>query len=126
MPTFTYEFNDSNAPEVFLPPVSFPYGATHASELRYLFKLTSDGQLDDAQKELSNDMIDYWTQFAKSGDPNSSGVPFWHRYDATADEFQSLAPPSPMSEFEFAADHNCDFWAALFGAKAARAARISK
>ena len=34
VPTFTYEFNDINAPEVFLPPVSFPYGATHASELR--------------------------------------------------------------------------------------------
>jgi len=126
VPIFTYEFNDSNAPELFLPPVSFPYGATHASELRYLFKLSWGGRLDERREELSNDMIRYWTQFAKSGDPNSSGVPFWHRYDATADEFQSLAPPSPMPEFEFAADHNCDFWAALFGANAPRAAHISK
>ena len=39
VPTFAYEFNDENAPERFLPPVSFPYGAAHASELQYLFGL---------------------------------------------------------------------------------------
>src|SRR5262249_35228704 len=39
VPTFAYEFNDENAPS-FLPPVSFPYGATHAFELAYLFKIT--------------------------------------------------------------------------------------
>src|SRR5262249_61382248 len=33
VPTFEYEFNDGNAPQLFLPPVSFPYGAYHASEL---------------------------------------------------------------------------------------------
>ncbi|HJX99452.1 MAG TPA: carboxylesterase family protein, partial [Streptosporangiaceae bacterium] len=37
VPTFAYEFNDENAPELFLPPVSFPYGAAHASEIQYLF-----------------------------------------------------------------------------------------
>jgi para-nitrobenzyl esterase len=126
VPTFTYEFNDTNAPEVFLPPVSFPYGATHASELLYLFRLTWPGRLDARQQVLSNDMIRYWTQFAKAGDPNSSGLPFWRQYDATTDQFQSLAPLSPMPEFEFASDHKCDFWTALFGANTQRAARISK
>jgi para-nitrobenzyl esterase len=126
VPMFSYEFNDINAPEVFLPPVSFPYGATHASELRYLFKLTWGGHLDVGQEELSNDMIRYWTQFAKSGDPNQSGTPFWPQYDATTDEFQSLVPPSPTPEFEFATDHQCDFWATLFGAEARRAPRTSR
>ena len=115
VPTFTYEFNDMNAPEVFLPPVSFPYGVTHASELRYLFKLTWGGQLDGSQRELSNEMIRYWTQFAKSGDPNSSGASFWPQYDAMTDEFQSLVPPSPVTEFGFATDHKCDFWTSLLG-----------
>ena len=124
--TFAYEFNDVNAPEVFLPPVSFPYGATHASELLYLFKLPWPGRLDAQQQKLSESMIRYWTQFAKAGDPNSSGVPFWRQYDATVDEFQSLAPLSPRSEFEFVSDHKCDFWATLFGANAQSAARISK
>jgi len=122
VPTFTYEFNDINAPEVFLPPVSFPYGATHASELRYLFKLTWGGQLDEGQKDLSNDMIRYWAQFARSGDPNSQGVPSWPPYNASADEFQAMLPPSAMPEFGFATDHKCDFWGRLYAANAQRAA----
>ena len=126
VPTFAYEFNDINAPEVFLPRADFPYGAAHASELLYLFKLTWPGQLDAEQRTLSNNMIRYWTQFAKSGDPNSSGVPFWTQYDTTTDQFQSLLPPSPTTEFEFATDHKCDFWATLFGARPRRAPRTSR
>ena len=41
VPTYAYEFNDENAPELFLPPVGFPYGAAHASELPYLFSQTT-------------------------------------------------------------------------------------
>src|SRR5262249_39552016 len=37
VPTYQYEFNDPNAPMLFLPPVSFPTGAYHASELQYIF-----------------------------------------------------------------------------------------
>jgi para-nitrobenzyl esterase len=114
--TFAYEFNDSNAPELFLPPVSFPYGATHASELRYLFKLKWPGLLDSEQSELSENMVRYWTQFAKVGNPNSTGAPLWPPYDSAQDGFQSLMPPVPGTEFEFAMDHRCDFWAGLFGA----------
>ena len=33
VPLSTYEFNDENAPQDFLPPVTFPYAAAHASEL---------------------------------------------------------------------------------------------
>ena len=39
VPTYAYEFNDENAPERFLQPTSFPYGAAHESELQYLFGL---------------------------------------------------------------------------------------
>jgi para-nitrobenzyl esterase len=126
VPLFTYEFNDISAPEVFLPPVSFPYGATHASELLYLFKLTWPGQLDAQQRKLSNIMIHYWTQFAKFGDPNSPGASFWPRYDVRTDEFQSLVPPSPLTEFGFAIHHKCDFWASLLGASTRHAVRTSK
>jgi len=118
VPTFAYEFNDSNAPELFLPPVTFPYGATHASELLYVLQLTRPGELDPQQQILSDNMIRYWVQFARSGNPNGQGLPFWARYDNAVDKFQSLVPPPPMAEFGFAADHKCDFWAALFAARA--------
>jgi para-nitrobenzyl esterase len=112
VPTFAYEFNDENASELFLPPVSFPYGAAHASELQYLFKLRAafPTALDADQQALSQAMIGYWTKFASSGDPNSPGAPSWPQYSVLADQFQSLAPSTPTTETSFAADHQCGFW----------------
>ena len=85
-------------------------------ELQYLFELPQSVPLDASQRELSTDMVRYWTQFARSGEPNSVVTAFWSRYDPTVDEFQSLAPPSPVTEFGFATDHKCDFWDQLFQA----------
>ena len=113
VPTFAYEFNDADAPQVFLPPASFPYGASHASELRYLFRLRQGGVLNDSQRSLSAVMVRYWSQFARTGDPNGPRAPFWPQYDASTDEFQSLVPPSPVTESNFAIDHHCDFWSGL-------------
>jgi para-nitrobenzyl esterase len=112
VPTFAYEFNDENAPELFLPPVSFPCGAAHASEVQYLFKLRAafPTALDADQQALSQAMIGYWTKFASSGDPNSPGAPAWPQYSALANQFQSLAPSTPTTEAGFAADHQCVFW----------------
>jgi len=127
VPTFAYEFNDTNAPEIYLPPVSFPFGATHGSELQYLFKVPQSPPLNTMQRKLSTKMVRYWTQFARSGDPSSfEDAPFWAPYNPAVDEFQSLVPPSPQGELDFAADHQCDFWAKLFGASAQASAGVSK
>jgi para-nitrobenzyl esterase len=111
--TYQYEFNDANAPMLFFPPVSFPTGAHHASELQYLFNfletpVPSPG-LTSTQTQLSQTMVGYWTQFARTGDPNSAGAPTWPPYGAS-DQFQSLRPPTPATSTGFAADHKCAFW----------------
>ena len=126
VPTFAYEFNDANAPEVYLPPVSFPYGAAHTSELQYLFKLPQSVPLTTEQQELSDKMVRYWTQFARSGDPNSNSTPSWPPYNQAVEDFQSLVTPLPSFESEFATDHKCDFWAKLFGASAQNSSRTPK
>jgi para-nitrobenzyl esterase len=79
VPVFSYEFNDENAPEIFLPPVSYPYGAAHESELQYFFAAEDLTHLSGPppplradQRKLSELMIRYWTQFAKKGDPKQS------------------------------------------------------
>jgi para-nitrobenzyl esterase len=113
VPTYQYEFNDPGAPMLFSPPVSFPTGAYHASELQYLFDLPgtpvpSPG-LSAVQEELSDVMVGYWTQFARTGDPNSSGLPAWPPYSAS-DQFQTLQPPAPMTSTGFSVDHKCTFW----------------
>ncbi len=115
VPTFAYEFNDEDAPQRFLPPNGFPYGAAHASEIQYIFDIPNaplPGSLSPAQEQLADAMVTYWTNFAKAADPNGAGVPLWPRYIGATDVFQSLAPPTPAPETGFAADHKCAFWAA--------------
>jgi para-nitrobenzyl esterase len=70
-----------------------------------VFPFTTD------QQALSDAMISYWTQFAKTGNPNSPDEPAWPKYSKSTDEFQSLVPPAPMTESNFNAFHQCDsFW----------------
>ncbi len=57
-------------------------GAPHTAELRYVFGTLalSWRPWRKADWELSKEMITYWTNFAKSGNPNSNGVPLWEPY----------------------------------------------
>ncbi len=116
VPTFGYEFNDENAPENFLPPVGFPYGAPHASEIQYLMDLPTavfPGTLTGPQQQLATTMERYWTDFAKRGFPSSLGTPFWPLFNDVTQQMESLAPPAPQTETDFASTHNCAFWTAL-------------
>jgi para-nitrobenzyl esterase len=118
VPTFAYEFNDENAPQDFLPFVGFPYGAAHASELQYLFNLRTafpTTPLNADQLQLADTMVDYWTEFAEKGRPSQHGTPTWTTFSVAADDIQSLAPPTPATEFDFATAHNCAFWDAATG-----------
>ena len=113
VPTFAYEFNDENAPQRFLPPVSFPYGAAHASEIQYLFDIPTTvpaPALDQAQLALAGAMVTYWTNFASRANPNGEWTTAWPAYAPGTDVYQSLAPPSPAPETGFAGDHKCALW----------------
>ena len=110
VPTYAYEFNDENAPELFLPPAGFPYGAAHASELQYLFDQTAVSQpasLSAAQQQLAAAMKQDWTSLARTGIPAAG----WPRFTGTSQQMLSLVPPAPQVETDFAAQHHCAFWA---------------
>jgi para-nitrobenzyl esterase len=110
VPTFAYEFNDENAPQLFLPPAGFPYGAAHASELPYLFSpttVTHPVPFSQAQQQLAAAMKQDWTNLAKTGIPAAG----WPKFTATSQQMLSLVPPAPRVETDFAAQHHCAFWA---------------
>ncbi len=111
VPTYAYEFNDENAPELFLPPVSFSYGAAHASELQYLFSQTAvphPADLTAAQQQLAETMKQDWTGMAKAGVPAAG----WPRFSSARQQMLSLVPPQPKVETNFSAQHQCAFWIA--------------
>jgi para-nitrobenzyl esterase len=81
-PVYRYRFDlGSPASEVHLVAGY----AFHSEELEYVF-----GTLDTRRgatwrpedRRLSEQMIGYWTNFARSGDPNGDGLAHWPRYDS--------------------------------------------
>jgi len=50
---------------------------------------------------------------AKRGFPSSFGTPFWPLFNNVTQTMESLAPPTPQTQTDFATTHNCAFWAAL-------------
>jgi para-nitrobenzyl esterase len=108
---YQYEFADQNAPNIFFPgfPLTFPLGAYHASEIQYLFP-TAGSALDAQQQALGGAMQRYWANFARTGDPNGSGLPVWPAYSSAADTAISFVPPTPATTTAFATDHRCAIW----------------
>lgn len=63
-------------------------GAFHSAELWYVFGTVKRcwRPLTEADVQLSERMLDYWTNFMKKGDPNGDGLPQWRECSA-ADPF---------------------------------------
>jgi para-nitrobenzyl esterase len=120
---FEYEFSDTQAPEIFLPPVSFPYGATHASELQFLFDFAPQPDTNETapltprEQDLARAMVRYWTNFAKDSDPNGTSVPEWTQVQADGVGIQSLVP-GITNRFDFSTEHRCDFWNPIISTQA--------
>jgi para-nitrobenzyl esterase len=66
-------------------------GAFHGSEIAYAFgNIKVLGAHDDQDRALAQMMSSYWTQFARTGDPNAKGLPHWPAYDPKADRHIEL------------------------------------
>jgi para-nitrobenzyl esterase len=117
-PVYRYEFNDATAPTPFAgtPSSRLTLGAYHGSELQYLFKMIQlPGPQTPAQRALSEQMIRYWTNFVKTGDPNGPGLLEWPRYDPSTHEILSFRPAGNTLISNFDEDHHCTFWATAPG-----------
>jgi para-nitrobenzyl esterase len=121
---YGYEFSDPNAVDDIGLPFSFPLGAAHSTEIAYVFQrmvfFDTFPPFTPAQLDLSNQMIQYWTNFAATGNPNGGNggaVPQWPRYTEGNKQIQELVPDNtaPESAATFAAFHHCALWGSIAG-----------
>ncbi|MGC0417808.1 carboxylesterase/lipase family protein [Embleya sp. AB8] len=106
-PVYAYEFADT-APA--LPGQAFDLGAYHTAELPYLFNVADlPVRLNAEQRRLSRQLIEYWANFVRTGDPNGPRVrTTW----PTLPSAVAFRPGGTVvaHDDEFAAEHNWAFW----------------
>ncbi len=73
------------------------FGAYHSAEIPYVFgELTPNTPWTEGDRQVSDLMMNYWTQFAATGNPNRAGLPQWPAFDKANDAYITLAP-TPQS-----------------------------
>jgi para-nitrobenzyl esterase len=88
---------------------SFEEGsAWHALDIPYLFGRPLAVLGVTVTDPLHGIFQSYWSQFARSGDPNVAHQPVWPRYDAASDRHMTLISQPVAADMLAKAD--CDFW----------------
>ncbi|WP_088323110.1 carboxylesterase/lipase family protein [Polaribacter tangerinus] len=61
-------------------------GAVHGAEIKYVFNNLND-TFKKKDYKVAENMISYWVQFAKTGNPNKKGLNTWEPYDSKKNNF---------------------------------------
>jgi para-nitrobenzyl esterase len=74
----------------------------HSAEVPYVFgNLLPAGFLGgpyvDSDRKISDDIQEYWTNFAKTGNPNGDNLPNWPRFDAAARAYLEFTDNGPRT-----------------------------
>ncbi len=104
-PVYRYHFELPSPPSTYHPG-SYAF---HSDDIEYVF-----GTLDTRpgavwrpeDRKLSSEIQEYWTNFARTGSPNGSGLPDWPRFDRTGEVLQlanpiTAAPDTTQPRYEF-------------------------
>lgn len=95
-------------------------GSYHGMELFYVFNNWENATLglgplfkpaDDSVQQI---MLTYWTHFAYNGNPNLSGFPEWHEFDASSDPYMNIKAIPNGNNFGLRTE-KCNLWDIVSG-----------
>ena len=107
---FGYEF-------ARVPPGREALGATHTSELPYVFGTLDrpgvfgrvEAQPNKIDAQISETMQQYWTNFAKNGDPNGGALPTWPKFNVRSRAYVQFMDTGPIAKEGLRRPH-CDLF----------------
>ena len=77
-------------------------GAAHASEIPFVFGTLPVWQrrngYNESDTEYAKILQGYWTNFAKTGDPNGGKLTKWPKYDSTAGAYLNFTDAGPVAK----------------------------
>jgi para-nitrobenzyl esterase len=117
VPVYQYEFADDAAPPVMNDP-GIELGAVHTSEMPYQFPGFSNTSVLDGpplaapQRQLSQQIVAYWSSFVRTGKPAVTGQPEWQTF-ASSQQALRLRPDA-VGMFDIAGTHQCPLWQRLY------------
>jgi para-nitrobenzyl esterase len=88
-PAYEYQFDRA-------APGREAAGATHGAEVAYVFGRLG-ANYAAADRDLSTAIEQYWTNFAKAGNPNGENLPVWPKFDSTARGYMEFTDHGPVS-----------------------------
>jgi para-nitrobenzyl esterase len=109
-PVYRYQFDDALPLTEEAKAKGEEPTAYHSAEIEFVFGVLASKELPwrPEDHQLSTLMSDYWTNFAKTGDPNGAGLPHWPAY-TNRDEYEVMhlsdkphaAPDQHRARYEF-------------------------
>ncbi|XP_077968891.1 uncharacterized protein LOC120335102 [Styela clava] len=111
---YQYYFTQPPSDAMIAANIAFPRGdpvlvrgARHSEELAYVFGLPFVINATQQDRDISSAVMTYWTNFAKTGDPNlGEPVPTqWPKYSTSRQEYLTIGTKDPDVNFTRVQDH---------------------
>jgi para-nitrobenzyl esterase len=94
-------------------------GAAHGSEVAYVYnRQSANAAWTDEDRKIADMMSSYWVNFARTGNPNGSGLPRWAPYNPKVGQAMELGDhfaPVPLPD-----KAKADFWRRFYASQPAR------